>query len=452
MSRDKDAETTLFLGANNKLEELVDRLLKCPERKNYCLTIASCYFNCQSAKKLIEKIRGRIDCLKFRIKIYIDYRTAGVIGKPTLCNWENDLKSEGFNISVYISDWRNQSNLFHPKAYCLASCKEDWKNCAGSLVIGSANLTGRGLTKNNGNIELLLDTQCGEYIENFYKQIERLKFIEIENLGIDDFPASFNDKYINEFSELEDNVENEEDCFYYRLLSVGYLIHPWRINLSDYFKIVYRLKSKQDIKTKDKEENKLNKLLHNLNFTIKEGQKTITKDYSPDYVKSFKQRPSDFIGLKGKYGIETLLGYWIPKQIVDKCRRSDDKFNDFKKDVIFCLQEDLDTLGEQINKDWEELRGYIIGESQSPQKKDLFMELIKNEPLQKRIYERYGVCNLPYHVWQKQEVESLYISLKESCLNSSSNKMNKTQKAILKVLEDPERDLSPVTSLQVDEC
>lgn len=444
MSRDNTIESTLFLGANNKFKELVNCLLKCQKEESYQsyhLILVSCYFRCRSAQELIEAIRDKINPLKLWVEIYIDPRDALKIGKQELCNWKSNLESEELKISVHIFDRKAQSNLFHPKAYCLISCKEDRRNCNGSLVVGSPNLTGRGLTKDNSNIELLLDTQSREHIKNFYKSLKRIDFIEIQNLNVWEFTDSLYDSYIDEdeFPELED----ESYCFCFRLLSLGYLVHPWKTNLSKPFKVVYSLKEQQNTKIK-KEEPQLDKLLSDLKFTKKAQQKTITKDYTPNYAKKFlKERPSKFIKLNGNYGVETLLGYWIPKHKVAEVRQ-EDLFKEFQDNIIFRLAKDLNEIGKQISSDWTTLQSYVTEGDKSQKTINSLRIFLKDESFQQRIYQRYGICDLPYRIWQKQEVENLYKSLIDSCHNLSSND---TKKAILKVLDDPQRDLSPIISL-----
>ena len=136
-----------FFFQKDKQQLLVDFLLHGNViDEKYHLILVSCYFNLESTNTIIQVLQKKISLCK--ISIYIDRGEAICIGLDKINDWIKNKHSNNIEISFKVN---NSSSLFHAKAYCLFSDTSK----KGSLVVGSANLTGRGLTDNNGNIEIL---------------------------------------------------------------------------------------------------------------------------------------------------------------------------------------------------------------------------------------------------------------------------------------------------------
>ena len=156
-----------------KKSKLIELLMKSPDkRRRHCLYIASCYFTPDSARSLINSMNEAINLTE--TKIYIDRKTASYIGKPILLKFCNSFKH--IEVNLYAVE---TAHLFHTKAYAIISKDDDNLIVCGSLVIGSANLTGSGLTSKYGNIESLLDTQDDDLLNQFTEQILSLKLLSI---------------------------------------------------------------------------------------------------------------------------------------------------------------------------------------------------------------------------------------------------------------------------------
>lgn len=137
-----------------KKKTVVGLLSKVDKRKKYTFFIASCYFTPRSASYLIgDIITANINVNS--VEIYIDKKEALKIGKEVLRLWLTRINDRyEFEINLYPVD---TPKLFHVKAYSLIT-KNSEDSLDGIIVSGSANLTGAGLTSNNGNIEVLIKT------------------------------------------------------------------------------------------------------------------------------------------------------------------------------------------------------------------------------------------------------------------------------------------------------
>ncbi len=168
-----------FFFKSDKKEYLVDCLLKNHlSYKSYQLILVSCYFRLNALIYFLHTLYKRQPNIKIKtseIRIYIDKVTAIDIEKKELKELEDFFSSLRKIINVSLKIWNN-NNLFHSKAYCLLATDQTM----GSLVIGSANLTGNGITSPNGNMELLYDTQNINEITSFYEDLESLDFQDFD--------------------------------------------------------------------------------------------------------------------------------------------------------------------------------------------------------------------------------------------------------------------------------
>ena len=371
----------------NLLSETIDK------RRYHNLYLTSCYISLDSAKKIIVDINKIV--LLSEVYIYIDRKSAIAIGGNKLTSFCNSFKN--VKVTLYSVETKH---LFHSKAYALISFDENEEIYCGSLVIGSANLTGLGLTKKNGNIECLLDSQDDSLLQEFLNQLDKIQIVEV--------------------SDIEKFSKAEEYSFIYALLQEGAFIHKWTDNLGQYFTIRYKLNKNGKGKVGDPD-------LELMGFNIETA--TISKRYFIfDYVPSHLV---DSENLTRNYGIETYLGFWLPNDALETL--FDKKgFKGFKARIFKALDEQLNEIKTQILKDLEYLKNEDFIESVDSDPVKLFErkidELKDNDLKLKNIFSKYEIFELPYDLRRKDEIEELFHEMVTLC---ESRKKNLTMKAFL---------------------
>ncbi|HYX16871.1 MAG TPA: phospholipase D family protein [Nostoc sp.] len=303
-----------FIFQSLKKQALLDYLLNgVIKSKRYCLILVSCYFNINSANEIISLLKDSINLSK--TSIYIDRGSAINIGKENITNWIKEL-SKSENVSFKIAD---SASLFHVKAYCLLA---DDFTC-GSLVVGSANLTGNGLTTETGSIELLYEIHNIEDILCFYHELTSnnvQKFIDI--------------------SELEKFNNTEDDYFKYALLQEECFVKSNDLSINELLSFTYNFNEKGRKESKSLE--------------FKELELKDKNSYSKNYFEKiypvieniFRKYNFSYDVKWGKYGVNTDFGYWIPKNIIAYLNREDEKT---LKDLECCKSEIKQELTSHLN-------------------------------------------------------------------------------------------------------
>ncbi|WP_295456387.1 phospholipase D-like domain-containing protein [uncultured Thiodictyon sp.] len=170
----------------NKKQEMIDLFATVDRRNKYKLYIASCYFNSRSATYFIGGIADKIRITG--VNIYIDKKEAIKIGKPRLIRWIASARNR-FEIEVNLYPV-NESSIFHAKAYALVA-DSPGNPPGGMLIVGSANLTGAGLTSAHGNVEAMLATTEALEIDSFRNSLMMLQTTHISEIdrfaNIDNF-------------------------------------------------------------------------------------------------------------------------------------------------------------------------------------------------------------------------------------------------------------------------
>ena len=301
---------------SNKLEILLDSLIRDEEDQIYDLFIATCYFRKEACIDLIDRLRNRIDL--GHIGIYLDRKTAIQAGRDELA----DLKSKYSN-QIDIFAIRSE-RLFHTKGYCLVPQSLEGVYNSGRLVIGSANLTAQGLTKQSGNIESALTTSNIEEILRFigfFKNPQNLISIK-DTLVFDD----------------------KEDLPYlkYALLLGGWFSHRWAGNLNRLFTKRYYLN--------ETGRNRASGTIRTIGFNIRAA--SIGKTYfefNLDEVRSIKRN------LFMNYGIECSIGDWIPKGVIASSKKGESSLEDFRNLLRSRLDEVRTIVTNEIRRDFEQL-------------------------------------------------------------------------------------------------
>jgi len=390
----------------SKRQTLIDLLSSNVDgRKRYVLYITSCYFTSDSARKFIRSLHKNIKLSE--IAIYIDRKTASAIGKDELsyfCSAFGDLE-----VNLYAVD---TAYLFHTKAYALISYNNNDEIVCGSLVIGSANLTGSGLTARSGNIESFLDTQDIDFLNQFIQQLSELTLISIDNIEYFKSSRDYN--------------------FKYALLLEGKFIYQWRDKLNDSFSIKYTLNEngKHRIDGDD--------TFKRVGFNVESA--TISKKYF-DFEYDFSHLENAKI-LAKKYGIETYLGYWIPSEALEALFEQNG-FENFKETLKNQLNQKIESIKEQIQRDFEYFQGEGIVEYREDTKpSDSFenktQSLFQNDLKLQRIFSKYEIFDLPYDIQQKEEIESLFDEM--IFLVQSKKNKNKSMQAFLDSINDVSLD------------
>jgi len=373
-----------------KKKTVVGLLSKVDKRKKYTFFIASCYFTPRSASYLIgDIITANINVNS--VEIYIDKKEALKIGKKVLQSWVDRINDRyEFEVNLYPVD---TPKLFHVKAYSLiAQDSED--SLAGIIVSGSANLTGAGLTNNNGNIEVLIKTESQNDLESFQNSISKLQTQDIE--------------------KIEDFKDIESYDFKYALLQSGYFIYKWSRSLPQELLIKFRLSEE------GKEKIKGDPVLEELGFEL--SQASISKSYLKFKYKS--PLTKNINNIKRNFGVETYWGYWVPKSIIDQVF-GNENFEKFRKRLLTAVEKQRDSIVSKIKDDYEKLISLNLIEVTKKHPRDAFFENIEklkeNETKLWRLYYRYEVIDLPYDFSQRDEIEELYDNFTETYESKPTN-------------------------------
>lgn len=387
---------------NNKKSNLIEMLAKVDKRRNYKFYINSCYFTPNAAKSIIMSLKDMVHIEE--VYINIDRREAIKWGRNALEAFCQSFRLFPVSISAVETPI-----LFHSKTYCLINFDKNESITNGSLVIGSANLTGMGVSERSGNIESFIDTQDLDSIEDHYKQMQKLNLINLDS--------------INEFSKYE------EYSFKYALINEGYFYHKWSDNLGQYLAVRFKLseEGKKQIK---------NETLEGIGFKIDTA--TISKQYFifDEITPTHLENSSNLFKL---YGIETHLGYWVPKSVSNSI--DVDELAEFSEKLFGKLDSEIENIKNQISSDFNFLlsNGLIeISEDNEASEPsniavinfDKKVEKLKNNPLKiKRIFTKYDIFELPYEITDKEKVEELFAEMLE--VAESKSRKNSSSRAFI---------------------
>lgn len=369
------------------------------KRRRHELYLCTCYFAPDAARKLINEVVSRYKVAK--VHIYIDRRTAIAIGAGRLSRYENSFKG------VEVRVWAVESPyLFHSKSYLLASFDENFDVYCGSLVIGSANLTGAGLTSRSGNIECLLDTQDPDLISEHIRCLKELNLKAAIDIEVYD--------------------QADEFSFKYALIQEGAFLHKWNDTVERYFSTRYRLSEKGRATIK-------NSAFEGVGFALETA--TISKsyfvfDYAPTHLEGAEN-------LVRNFGIETYLGHWIPLQAIDSYVDMDD-LGRFKEALFSQLESQYSGIAESMRRDYGYLieNGLIEAGDVSPV--ELFerrvADLKENDLKLKRMFSKHDIFELPYGIEQIDQIIELFDEMLS--VSESRKQKNKSMKSFLSAYFD----------------
>ena len=384
-----------FLFCYNKKKSLIDYLLKDLNKYElYHLILVSCYFNLESAKTLIKSLQTEsVDITK--VSIYIDRGSAIKIGKDNILKW---IKETSISLELEINfKIPKTSNLFHAKAYCLLS--DDYTD--GSLVLGSANLTMKGLINQHCNIETLYNTQDIKHIRDFYEQLNDgsiLKFINV--------------------SQLEEFDKEDDYYFKYALLQEGFFVQLNDVTLSDLLSFKYKFN--QNVQTKTfKEKSKDHKVK-----TKKDGTVNYFENIISDIESIILKYNANYKIQWGKYGIKTDFGYWIPKHLVSYLEEFESNNIELCKKAIREILEDyIDTAKYEMQEAWNDFfrEDWLADNFKYELDLTEAKEHLKN--IIKKFLSHLDECLVRYHIVKfdfdftnSDEIKHLFNILQQSCI------------------------------------
>lgn len=396
---------------NKKSAKLLDLISKTDKRRIHDLYLCSCYFSTKAISLLIDDIRKKTNIKIGDVHVYVDRRSALAAEEAEFAKIRKWATSNNFFFKIV-----DDGQLFHTKAYALVSTINGDVQ-SGSLVIGSANLTGNGLTSKSGNIESLLDTQDVKIISDFLRSIKSTKFIKID--------------------ELEQFKSSDSYAFVYALLKQGLFSHKWSDDIGQYLSVRHNLNKK------GKSELSNNALL-SLGFNVDSA--SIGKRYF-----DFKYEPLHLTGLENlirNYGIETYLGHWIPRSIINLKIFNDADFNKFRENIKIYWNNEKSSLIKKIDDDFEDLLnlGYVDKPESKPS--DAFemkvMDLLMNDGKLYRSYAKFEFYELPYDISQDESIFSLHVDIQEFI--QSRKKKNKAMKAYEEAIA--QSSLAPIQDIE----
>jgi hypothetical protein len=424
---------SIFLSSKNKQNYLIEQLTSTSIQE--CnLTIFSCYITKNSIIKLVDKLKTIKQLTS--VQLFCDRKQAS---KLTVSDYHEIEKQVDLRFVNVESGY-----LFHSKAYCLSNTQEK----KGILCISSANLTGAGITEENGNNEIFIETQDWNDIAEFLKEANELK--------TSNYREAFN------FSE-------ESSDFKYVLLNCGKFMHEWNEDLESAFKIVYQLTElgKEKVKSTEFKKQSLTpdaKTVSRNYFELKALKDFIKQANSTKKIEGFNQK------IRKNYGISTNLGYWIPNPIVNYIEDDiSSKCEEFKKFARTELYQQLNVAVAEIHENLIFLlqkngESYIKKIPKAPQNKEISRDdfLILDEDSQKqylfdvlkakidklfklgdayasdiriiRILNRFTFNNIPYIFENIEEINNLYDSLTETVISQQSNVAKRAVKKAAKFL------------------
>lgn len=394
----------------NKREYLLNTIFNNINRtKKYNLHITSCYLpnNLKELKKFIFLILNKINVNS--INFYVDSRQvikSGIIEIEKLI--ESIERNKRVNtVSFYVID---KNSLFHTKALALISCN-GLQN--GFLFIGSSNFSTLGILGKAGNFESGLFSTNIDDVNDFLSSIPTPSTL-----------AKFKEK----------SHSSNEYTFKYAVVHSGFFIHKWQQTLSQYLSIRYTLSEKGKAEV-------VSDTFKRLSFSV--DTETISRQFIDiDEISKNLGINSHYSNLRRK-GIETYLGYWIPKSMVHSNIDSKRIPNELKENVKLLLDKQINEYKEEINRTYQELLNEGLIE---PTNKDVILSLNEkitelfdqsNEEKLRRFLYRFDLFDCPYDIAQKNQIEDLYEIL-ESSISSNKRKKESIKRLCIAIeKEDP---------------
>ena len=391
-----------------KLQSIVRALTGCDRRRRYYLSIATCYCTPQTVRDFIEAIRPKVKLNE--IYLYVDRRTAISIGQTELSDLENAYPEF---LSIYAV---RAGRLFHTKGYCLAAYAGD-ELVHGRLAIGSANLTGAGLTEIHGNVESLA--------------------VHSDTATINRFLGFFNkEENLIDLDKLTDFFPDDTTDFYYALLNCGLFSHKWSATLAAYFSARFRLNKEGRQRAQEG--------IGTPGFQVETA--TIAKSYFDFDLQGWQPNDRNLIR---NFGIECFLGHWIPRSVFEGDEENNERFDQFRSALFKELESTMDSNCQEILQDCDSLidEGIIDEPETDPAEsfRDRIASLRNDRDQLYRIWSGRHFFEFPYDLSEAEAIQETF----EDILRTARRRKhrNRSMKAVLEAEES--RSLEPLQDLLV---
>ena len=248
-----------FLIQEGKFDFVIDYLTQVNKLRKYDLFLISCYIDKQFPFDFIKAIITSVNIKN--INIYIDRNEIFRIGqeeiKKLIKRIRQSISMQGQELNVNLCCVKGYPGIFHCKAYFLVNYDFANEIKDGAIVIGSANLSSKGLSNIKGNFETLIGLNSKRDLNTIITAIDKLHSSD----AIIDF---------DNISSFQNITTENEFSWQYSLLKSGYFVHKWSNNLRNELSVKFYL-SKQGQKTVQSGE------LKELGFNLE--TKTISKNY-----------------------------------------------------------------------------------------------------------------------------------------------------------------------------
>lgn len=369
-----------------------------PTNRKYEMYLCTAFIDENSTLLLVNLLSDLYKIKK--ITLLIDRSEIYKKGIETIKELQKKLRisiSKKHKGEVNILGVQCSSGIFHSKAYAILY-KEKSGSYAGNLLLGSANLTGKGLTAKNGNIETLYKVRSKKDLNAFSLELQAL----IENSSLN-------------LLDIHTRATLDLDSFGWKhsLLVSGLFAHRWSDALSRELGIRYELSEKGTSLSNPG-------ILKEMSFSM--DSKTITKSYFRSENRfSHINGEKDFIK---KHSIETYLGYWIPKGSLYR-ETSDEVLNKLKAKLESELFEQRDRIIAEIKNDYLRLfKEGIIKDKPGCEEKFSHANLnnlLEDQFKLRRILFKYEFFELPYNAIDQDHIINLYNELKTASDYKKSN-------------------------------
>ncbi|MGL4503211.1 MAG: hypothetical protein ACRCU2_29385 [Planktothrix sp.] len=441
-----------FFIDTNKKDHLINCLTRgINSRMRLHLFLITCYFDPEAATEIIKSL-SYLNIKK--ITLYLDKKQAIQRTITDLKIWQKTAQEicKKCVLEIYIV---NQGALFHSKLYSLIRLNQKGELISGNLVITSANLTKPGWIDEHKykNIESIFGISNLETIKQFYQELNSLKYVTLEELtekktfaGLEKFNKAKETSTVNNATEIIKPKLNSSLHFKYELLCCGKFLYKWNENLNSCLSIRYNLTLKAKAKSLQKEFSERGFNIEKA--TISKNYFDLTDEEKKHILDSNQNKQID--NLTKNYGIQTFLGYWIPKQFTSVLEERSNQYDTFADNLFKKLEEQLEGVCKNAQKDYlylleEEL---ILPTNKGNFENDL-TEKIENlrESTTKlqRIWNKYYLFDLPYnYIEDAEKIENLYDVLMETCKILKNKKIS--VRAVLNA--DIEEDLSHIIDLK----
>lgn len=368
-----------FNESDDKAEKFVQSLRSAIDvNKTYRLSVVSCFLSddVNDFSQLIHDLTRYIQISNF--SLYIDSRQIIKIGVAPLIELSTKIcreRGEGWFEILAV----DTPHLIHSKGYVLLSDDET----AGALVVSSSNFSKHGFFDQDGNYETALLTTELSLVKEFLASIPR--------------------NYLKPINELEVFESINSFTFQYALIREGLFVRKWNGTIEQHFAVRYEL---TDLGRQRVDE------LNALGFYV--DVDTISRTYLSFENISFDNELLELFN----GGIETHLGHWIPKSLIQN-QDNKKKVEQFFRDLSQSVEQQIKKHKEEMERDFDMLfeKGFIVhGQSTISQIHEKLKHLENDDLKIEQLRSHMSIFIVPYNLTQTREICGLFEEIRNACV------------------------------------